>query len=69
MASVASYHGDYDPDDLDLAIPRRTVVATATMAADVTAIAPRIRESAISELKAFMGRTTTKTEQEPESAK
>ncbi|KAG3028917.1 hypothetical protein PC128_g7286 [Phytophthora cactorum] len=39
------------------------------MAADVTAIAPRIRESAISELKAFMGRTTTKTEQEPESAK
>ncbi|ETP04580.1 hypothetical protein F441_18683, partial [Phytophthora nicotianae CJ01A1] len=59
MESVGSldHHllpNEYDPDDLDLIAPRRAAVAT-TSTAKAT-IAPRIRVSAMSELKEFSGK-------------
>ncbi|ETM32967.1 hypothetical protein L914_19738, partial [Phytophthora nicotianae] len=56
MESVGSDHGEYDPDDLDLPASRQATVATATTATGLPAITPRIRVSAMSELKEFLGK-------------
>ncbi|ETO70206.1 hypothetical protein F444_13291 [Phytophthora nicotianae P1976] len=53
MDSVGSDHGEYDPDDLDIPAPRQATVATAATATWQPAITPRIRVSAMSELKEF----------------
>ncbi|ETO85547.1 hypothetical protein F444_00814 [Phytophthora nicotianae P1976] len=45
---------EYDRDDLDLIEPRRAAVATTSTAKST--IAPRIRVSAMSEMKAFLGK-------------
>jgi hypothetical protein len=47
---------EYDPDDLSLGAPRRAAVATAGASVGGGALAPRIRVSAISELKEFSGK-------------
>jgi hypothetical protein len=47
---------EYDPDDLSLGAPRRSAVATTGASAGGGALAPRIRVSAISELKEFSGK-------------
>ncbi|ETN11639.1 hypothetical protein PPTG_22605 [Phytophthora nicotianae INRA-310] len=54
--SVGSDHGEYDPDDLDLPAYRQATVATAATATGLPAITPRIRVSAMSELKEFSGK-------------
>ncbi|EGZ16540.1 hypothetical protein PHYSODRAFT_330603 [Phytophthora sojae] len=48
---------EFDPDDLDLGRPARAVIATtASTSAGGTGAAPRIRVSAMSELKEFSGK-------------
>ncbi|POM58040.1 Hypothetical protein PHPALM_37370 [Phytophthora palmivora] len=63
MESVESPRGiqeEHDPDDLSIDMPRQAVVASAGMSsgshASATTAAPRIRVSAISELKDFSGK-------------
>jgi len=61
MKSVGSTHdppgpNEYDPDDLSVGAPRQAAVATAGVSAGGGAMAPRIRVSAISELKEFSGK-------------
>ncbi|POM68452.1 Hypothetical protein PHPALM_15391 [Phytophthora palmivora] len=63
MESVESPRGmqeEYDPDDLSIDTPRQAVVASAGMSsgppASAATGAPRIRVSAISELKEFSGK-------------
>ncbi|GMF39336.1 unnamed protein product [Phytophthora fragariaefolia] len=47
---------EFDPDDLSIDIPRRAAVASAETSTNSGVVAPRIRVSAISELKAFSGK-------------
>ncbi|ETO59464.1 hypothetical protein F444_22184 [Phytophthora nicotianae P1976] len=56
MESVGSDHGEYDPDELDLPASRQAIVSTATAATGLPVITPRIRVSAMSELKEFSGK-------------
>ncbi|ETN00592.1 hypothetical protein PPTG_24235 [Phytophthora nicotianae INRA-310] len=56
MESVESDHEGYDPDDLDLPVSRQATVATAATTTGLPAITPRIRVSAIPELKGFSGK-------------
>ncbi|ETM02937.1 hypothetical protein L917_00752 [Phytophthora nicotianae] len=56
MESVGSDHGEYDPDDLDLPASCQATVATAATTTGLPAITPRIRVSAMSELKEFSGK-------------
>ncbi|KAF0688134.1 Aste57867_20223 [Aphanomyces stellatus] len=56
MESVGSDHGEYDPDDLDLPASRQATVAAAATATGLPAVTPRIRVSAMSELKEFAGK-------------
>jgi hypothetical protein len=60
MKSAGSTHdppgpNEYDPDDLRVGASRQAAVATAGVSAGGGAMAPRIRVSAISELKEFSG--------------
>ncbi|KAE9274615.1 hypothetical protein PF008_g29549 [Phytophthora fragariae] len=62
MESVGSYHGsqnEFDPDDLSIDTPRRAVLASAEASPGSTTSTPsipRVRMSAISELKEFSGK-------------
>ncbi|ETM30631.1 hypothetical protein L914_21693 [Phytophthora nicotianae] len=56
MESVGSDHGEYDPDDLDLPASREATVAAAATATGLPAVTPRIRVSAMSELKELAGK-------------
>ncbi|GMF20116.1 unnamed protein product [Phytophthora fragariaefolia] len=58
MESVGSRHDpldEFDPDDLSINISRRAAVASAETSTNAGVAAPRIRVSAISELKEFSG--------------
>ncbi|ETN05473.1 hypothetical protein PPTG_14205 [Phytophthora nicotianae INRA-310] len=61
IESVGSDHGEYDPDDLDLPASRQETVATDATTTGLPAITPRIRVSAMSELKEFLGKDGTTT--------
>lgn len=56
VESVADHQGEYDPDDLSIAIPRRPAIATAEVVESSGPATTRIRVSAISELKEFSGK-------------
>ncbi|OWZ02482.1 hypothetical protein PHMEG_00025948 [Phytophthora megakarya] len=59
MESVESHHGshgEYDPDNLSIDTPRQAVIASAGAASAPSTTTPRIRVSAISELKEYSGK-------------
>ncbi|GMF38640.1 unnamed protein product [Phytophthora fragariaefolia] len=59
IESVGSHHDpldEFDPDDLSIDVPRRAAVASAETSTNAGVAAPRIRVSAISELKEFSGK-------------
>ncbi|OWZ08549.1 reverse transcriptase [Phytophthora megakarya] len=59
MESVESHHGshgEYDPDNLNIDTPRQAVIASAGAASAPSTTTPRIRVSAISELKEYSGK-------------
>ncbi|ETN19456.1 hypothetical protein PPTG_04767 [Phytophthora nicotianae INRA-310] len=56
MESVGTYHGEYDPDDLDLPASHQATIATAATTTGLPAVTPRIRVSAMTELKECAGK-------------
>ncbi|POM60902.1 hypothetical protein PHPALM_30180 [Phytophthora palmivora] len=60
VGSHSGYQGEFDPDDLSIDVPRPALVASAGVSSGTQpragVAAPRIRVSAISELKEFSGK-------------
>ncbi|OWZ00962.1 hypothetical protein PHMEG_00027741, partial [Phytophthora megakarya] len=59
MESVESHHGshgEYDPDNLSIDTPRQAVIASAGVTSAPSTTTPRIRVSALSELKKYSGK-------------
>ncbi|OWZ03647.1 hypothetical protein PHMEG_00024585 [Phytophthora megakarya] len=76
MEYVESYHDshdEYNPDNLSIDTPRQAVVASAEAVAGQTStsstMTPRIRVSAISELKEYSGKSAFVRNQVPDSEK